>query len=514
MHYTNDNIKYSSNNALTLRGKQHRKKRKIQQLALSLLLSAVLPLSACGTKNKSTESESISTNEQEMNEESETQEDQPLLRIDEDGNPIEGWLTDDDGTVGYCQNGYLLTGYQMIDGSRYLFTDDGDMRTGSYTDENGDKYCFTDDGRQYFCSTVKCEDGYYYYFGEDGKAVTGNFTFSDGSTGMTDENGHVYVGCHRIGDLVYDFTSQGKLRHTVDATRPMVALTYDDGPSTQNTQIILDTLTANGAYATFFVLGRNVERCADIIQNIENSGSEIGNHTYNHYKITNMDAQVTDQEISSTSSYVQMITGNRPSIMRPPTGATDDVSCANVAAVDDGYPLIMWCVDTVDWQHHDVATTCDIIRSKVKDGAIILMHDMEASSAQASQIMIPELVAAGYELVTVSEMAAARGGMVAGQVYNYFDPALGQTQVETDIQPATDASTSAETQVQQEETESQAQTQSQEAQSTQAAESAPDSVSEGTTSENVPSKDADTTDSDSTSNSSDDSLSIIFPWAQ
>mgnify|MGYP000349809695 CR=1 FL=1 len=65
--------------------------------------------------------------------------------------------------------------------------------------------------------------------------------------------------------LVYDFTSQGKLRHTVDATKPMVALTYDDGPSTQNTQIILDTLTANGAYATFFVLGRNVERCADII---------------------------------------------------------------------------------------------------------------------------------------------------------------------------------------------------------------------------------------------------------
>ena len=83
-----------------------------------------------------------------------------------------------------------------------------------------------------------------------------------------------------------------------------------------------------------------------------------------------------------------MITGNRPCIMRPPTGATDDASCANVAAVDDGYPLIMWCVDTIDWQHHDVATTCDTIRSKVKDGAIVLMHDMEASSAQASQIII------------------------------------------------------------------------------------------------------------------------------
>lgn len=503
------------------------RKRNFKKVVSCLMLSAALFLSACGKKVPSNntaehasddfvENQSIELNSNEdsedadasaeanneMESESESVDLQALYREDADRNPVEGWLTDDDGTVGYCENGYLLTGYHIIDGFRYLFTDDGDMRTGSYTDENGDKYCFTDDGKQYLCTTMKCEDGYYYYFGEDGKAVTGDFSFSDGSIGKADENGHLYVGCHRIGDLVYDFTSQGKLRHTIDATRPMVALTYDDGPSTQNTQVILDTLTANGAYATFFVLGRNVNRCADIIQNIENSGSEIGNHTYNHYKITNMDAQVTDQEISSTSSYVQMITGNRPRIMRPPTGATDDVSCANVAAVDEGYPLIMWCIDTVDWQHHDAATTCETIRSQVKDGAIILMHDMEKSSAQASQITIPELVAAGYELVTVSEMAAARGGMVPGQVYNYFDPALGQTQAETEIQPVTNAST--KTQVQQDKTESESQTQSQDS---QAAESVPDTMTESTASE-------DTDTAALTNSSSDDNLSIIFPWAQ
>ncbi len=490
---------------------KHPSKNKFQKIVLCLLLSATLPLSACGPNkansaqesNESTISEESST-DFTVESESETSNKQTLYREDADGNPVEGWLTDSDGTVGYCQDGYLLTGYQMIDDYRYLFTDDGAMITGSYVDENGDRYCFTEDGKQYFCSTVKCADGYYYYFGEDGKAVTGNFTFSDGSTGMTDENGHVYVGCHRIGDLVYDFTSQGKLRHTVDATRPMVALTYDDGPSTANTQIILDTLTANGAYATFFVLGRNVERCADLIQNIENSGSEIGNHTYNHYKITNMDAQVTDQEISSTSSYVQMITGNRPCIMRPPTGATDDISCANVAAVDDGYPLIMWCVDTVDWQHHDVATTCDIIRSKVKDGAIVLMHDMEASSAQASQIMIPELIAAGYELVTVSEMAAARGGMVAGQVYNYFDPALGQTQAETipasveETQMPSITETSVETSAVEE-----IESQSKETEQT----SSPDTTSSETTNTSAASSDS------NNDNSSNETLSVIFPWA-
>lgn len=352
-----------------------------------------------------------------------------LYRTDETGGPAVGWVTDGDGTKGYCgPDGYLLTGFQEIEGSRYLFTDQGDMCTGCYTAPDGERYCFTADGRQYLNSVMPFDDGYIYYFGEDGKIVTGTILFPDGKTGLTDEEGHLYTGCHLIGDKVYDFTSEGRLRHTVDAQKPMVALTYDDGPSEKNTQVILDTLTANHAYATFFVLGRNVDRCADIIRNIENSGSEIGNHTYNHYMIINMDAAVTDQEISSTSSYIQMITGNRPSIMRPPTGAADAVSCANVAAVDSGYPLILWSVDTVDWQHHDAAATCEKIRNEVKDGSIILMHDMEDSSAAASQIIIPELIAAGYQLVTVSEMAAARGGMAAGQIYHHFDPVPVQTE--------------------------------------------------------------------------------------
>ena len=115
------------------------------------------------------------------------------------------------------------------------------------------------------------------------------------------------------------------------------------------------------------------------------------------------------------------------------------------------------------------------------------MHDMEASSAQASQIIIPELIAAGYELV------------VPGQVYNYFDPALGQTQAETEIQPETATLTSVETQAQQSEVETQAPT---------AGQSQSENQTEGSqTAESAP-------DTTSASNSSDDSLSIIFPWAK
>ena len=176
------------------------KRGQLKKLLLALGLSGTFFLNACTSNAPSNQTIVTSTDDYEANlaanesesfyeTESETFDREALYRTDDDNKPAEGWITNADGTMGYCQNGYLLTGYQMIDDSRYLFSDDGIMQTGRYTDENGDTYCFTDDGRQYFCSTVKCNDGYYYYFGEDGKAVTGNFTFPDGATGMTDENG-------------------------------------------------------------------------------------------------------------------------------------------------------------------------------------------------------------------------------------------------------------------------------------------------------------------------------------
>ena len=347
-----------------------------------------------------------------------------LFRAQPDGSPASGWVTDEDGSVGYCgEDGYLLTGFQVLEGSRYLFTGDGDRVTGPYTGEDGELLLFTDDGRQYLNSVAPIGKDMYYFNGDGHIVRSATIELPGGGTGMTDEEGRLFTGCHRFGDEVYSFTSFGRLRHTFSANAPMVALTYDDGPSEANTPIILDTLRAYGARATFFVCGRNVERCSTIIQAIEDTGSEIGNHTFNHYMIVNMDAAVTNQEISATSSYVQMITGNRPSIMRPPTGATNEVSRANVAAVDNGYPLILWSLDTVDWQHHDAATTIDKVLSQVKDGSIVLMHDMESSSAGASQTIIPELINRGYRLVTVSELAAARGvSMQPGVEYGHFYP--------------------------------------------------------------------------------------------
>lgn len=350
--------------------------------------------------------------------------DPALYRSDASGNPVQGWYTDTDGARGYCcEHGYLMTGFQMIDGSRYLFTKDGIMVTGEYTAKDGSRCLFAPDGQQYI-NCIGEVNGEKHFYDAQGNMVYGRFSFPDGHTGIADTEGRVLTGSHLIGTEVFSFTTGGKLRHTVDATRPMVALTYDDGPSPLNTPMILETLKACNAYATFFVVGYNARDYPDVLRQIYDSGSEIANHTFDHVNLCSIDDSQIRAQITSDSDAVEQATGNRPQLLRPPGGNTNDALQQTAAATDSGYPLIMWSIDTLDWQHRSPDATCNAIRSAVYDGSIILMHDIWPETVTASQIIIPELVSMGYQLVTVSELAAARGGMVPGSSYRDFDPSL------------------------------------------------------------------------------------------
>ena len=114
------------------------KRGQLKKLALALGLSGTFFLNACTSNAPSNQTIVTSTDDYEANlaanesesfyeTESETFDREALYRTDDDNKPAEGWITNADGTMGYCQNGYLLTGYQMIDDSRYLFSDDGIM---------------------------------------------------------------------------------------------------------------------------------------------------------------------------------------------------------------------------------------------------------------------------------------------------------------------------------------------------------------------------------------------------
>ena len=202
----------------------------------------------------------------------------------------------------------------------------------------------------------------------------------------------------------------------VDAPKPTntkkaVALTFDDGPS-KHTSRILNCLEANGAKATFFVVGPNVLKFGDTLRRAVSLGMEIGNHTVNHANLRNLSQAEVASEINTNADYVEAATGIRPKLVRPPYGNYSDaiLSTANT-------PFILWSIDTLDWKTRDAQKTVDAVLSSVKDGDIVLMHDLYEPTAAAAEKIIPELIKRGFDLVTVSELAQRKDIKLGAKAY-------------------------------------------------------------------------------------------------
>lgn len=272
------------------------------------------------------------------------------------------------------------------------------------------------------------------YFGTDGKRISaaGLYITSTGKLIYVNAKGRV---TKKIRGIVMDYTSSegkitsckvkdansisyynglGILTRKLDLNGKMVALTYDDGPSSY-TSVILDVLEQSHGVATFFVLGQNVPAHASILKRAFDMGCEIGNHTYSHQNLTKVGISSIQSQIASTNSAVRNVTGVSPAVMRPPGGSYNGTVASAV-----GMPLILWSIDTRDWKTRNAASTQAAVLNHVKDGDIILMHDLYSPTAEASKAIIPELASRGYQLVTVSELADCRGGMLSGMVYNAF----------------------------------------------------------------------------------------------
>ncbi|MEA5060193.1 MAG: polysaccharide deacetylase family protein [Candidatus Pelethousia sp.] len=192
----------------------------------------------------------------------------------------------------------------------------------------------------------------------------------------------------------------------VDLSAPMVALTFDDGPLAGSTSRILDILEANGVRATFFVQGKQAAQYPELVQRAYGLGCQIGNHTYNHKDLTALNDQDALGQIESVNSLVAELTGEGCALVRPPHGrGWRDERVLNLVP----YPLILWSIDTNDWSTLNPEKTIFAVLDSVKDGDIVLMHDVYSETADAVETIIPELIARGYQLVTVSEMFEYKG---------------------------------------------------------------------------------------------------------
>lgn len=194
----------------------------------------------------------------------------------------------------------------------------------------------------------------------------------------------------------------------LDPDKPMVAMTFDDGPSYENTKLVVDTFKKYGGSATFFVVGNNIEKGQtknrEILKVAYDNGNEIASHTYNHPQLTKLSASGIKSQLDKTSKLVKEITGEAPALLRPPYGAINENVSKNV-----GCPMILWSVDTLDWKTRNINSNVQAVLKGAKDGEIILMHDIHTPSAKAVEIVVPQLVEKGVQLVTVSELAEIKG---------------------------------------------------------------------------------------------------------
>lgn len=204
----------------------------------------------------------------------------------------------------------------------------------------------------------------------------------------------------------------------IDPNRPMVALTFDDGPNRENTTRILDALKQYNAHATFFMVGYNIDGNEDILKRVTEEGSEVASHTASHVKLTSLDAAGIALEVDSMAEKIKNITGQGRVIIRPPYGAVDD----NVMALIKD-PVILWSIDTEDWKTRNAQATIQNVQNSVYDGAIILMHDLYGETADAAVQIIEWLNSQGYQMVTVSELGYfRRGGLQPGIKYGSLKP--------------------------------------------------------------------------------------------
>jgi len=185
--------------------------------------------------------------------------------------------------------------------------------------------------------------------------------------------------------------------------KKVVALTFDDGPNPSTTTQALDTLAKYNVKATFFVLGKNIAGNEDLLKRMKSEGHVVGNHSWDHPVLSKLTLEDAKKQITDTEDALTKVLGSSSKLMRPPYGAiTDDIrNSLNLS-------FIMWNVDSLDWKSKNETAILTEIQHQVRNGSIVLMHDIHGATVNALPKIIEYLKDQGYTFVTVPELLNSR----------------------------------------------------------------------------------------------------------
>jgi peptidoglycan-N-acetylglucosamine deacetylase len=191
----------------------------------------------------------------------------------------------------------------------------------------------------------------------------------------------------------------------VRVDQPYIAMTFDDGPSAENTPRLLEMLKQRNIKATFFLIGQNAASNPDIVRRILADGHEIGNHSWTHPQLSKLSDDRVTAEITKTQDAIKEASGFSPTLLRPPYGA---ITSRQREWIENqfGLNVILWSVDPFDWKRPGASVITQRILSQARPGAIILSHDIHKQTVDAMPATLDGLLAKGYKFATVSQLIA------------------------------------------------------------------------------------------------------------
>ena len=202
--------------------------------------------------------------------------------------------------------------------------------------------------------------------------------------------------------------------HTIIKDAKLVAFTFDDGPS-KYTLDIVNILEEYNASATFFEVGYNIKTHPEITKEVSDRGFEVANHTTDHSKLTKLTEAKYLSKINDNNALYKELTGKDMPYLRPPYGSYNDKIKASA-----GVPIVTWSLDTRDWESRNKDKVIEMVINNIKEGDIILFHDLYESTRDAVKELMPLLKEQGYQAVSVGELFKSKGiTLEAGTSYRY-----------------------------------------------------------------------------------------------
>lgn len=184
-----------------------------------------------------------------------------------------------------------------------------------------------------------------------------------------------------------------------DFVTKKIAITFDDGPNSDYTEMLLAGLKERGVKATFFLLGKEAEKYPEIVKDIYDGGHLIGTHSYEHVNLSNLSDKAAIEQVDKTNQIIYEITGHYPEYIRPPFGCWKCNLDYETRMIE-----VLWDVDPLDWKTSNSGVIAKRVTSKVREDDIILLHDASESSVKAAFKIIDELKDEGYRFVTVEDI--------------------------------------------------------------------------------------------------------------